>query len=362
MTTPEDDTTRSPLEHLRRQRAYKRGLVTKAQKKIKSLLECHPNDWDPLTIEDLSEELSSAITAHDALQLQIDDLVFEDAKAFDQEQAEADKHKDNHSALRLSLKRVQQQQKLWNDSHSLIHEMERLSASSDRTTSRFSSKLDELAQNCKPLFNSPPTLHSHSAIMERITSLRQAIDEFSEAADTAAAATTSTTSTPSSSDSSTNRPRMAPLNLDIPKFTGDPLQWESFELSLRSLLKHRAEGFSDSDKFAIVRQAIVPFQGKSLIADLLKRGESTDKLLDELKKMFGRPQLVIPILVQKVTEPPKTDQTAQSLRKFKETVLDNYRALDAHVNGDLGLFMPHFLRPFLCGKLKEDWERLLFEK
>ena len=78
--------------------------------------------------------------------------------------------------------------------------------------------------------------------------------------------------------------------------------------------------------------------------------------------MFRRPQLVIPILVQRVTEPSKTDQSAGSLRKFKEVVLDNYRALDTHLHGDLELFMSHYLRPFLEGKLRDDWERLLFEK
>ena len=79
-----------------------------------------------------------------------------------------------------------------------------------------------------------------------------------------------------------------------------------------------------------------------------------NQLLDVLRKMFGRPQLVIPILVQWVTEPPKTDQSAASLCKLNEVVLDNYRALDTHLHGDLGLFMPHYLRPFLEGKLRDD--------
>ena len=110
------------------------------------------------------------------------------------------------------------------------------------------------------------------------------------------------------------------------------------------------------------RQAITPPQGKAPITDLLKQGATIDKLLEDLRHMFGRPQLVILILIKKVAEPPKTDHTAYSLRKFKESVLDNYRALNSHIKGDLGLFMPHFLRPFLDGKLKEDWERLVFEK
>ncbi len=238
--------------------------------------------------------------------------------------------------------------------------MERLAATADKTTSHFSFKLDVFSTNCRPLVNSAPSLHSHPAIKERIQTLHKAINDFTEIADAAAATSTSSSpSTTSTGDTHKDRPRMAPLNLDILKFSGDLLQWEAFELGLLSLLKHRAEGFSEADKIAIVKQAIVPSQGKSLIADLLKQGASIDKLLDDLRRMFGRPQLMIPILVQKVSEPPRADQSASSLRKFKVSVLDNYRALNNHVKGDLGLFMPHFLRPFLDGKLREDWERLL---
>ncbi len=53
------------LLHFKRQRAHKRGQVTKIQKKIHSLDESHPDDWDPVVIEGLSEELSAAISAHD---------------------------------------------------------------------------------------------------------------------------------------------------------------------------------------------------------------------------------------------------------------------------------------------------------
>ena len=272
------------------------------------------------------------------------------------------KHNDFHSDLRLSLKRLKQQQALWNDSRSLVDDMERLALVTDKSTSRFSSKFDIFSSNSRPLFNSAPSLHTHPAIKDRVQTLHKAINEFTEAVDSAAATFTSSTTTSVTSPSYNHRPRMAPINLDIPKFNGDPLQWGSFELSLQSLLKHRADGFSDMDMFAIVRQAIVPSQGKTLIADMLKQGTSVDQQLDALRKMFGRPQLVIPILVQRVTEPPKTDQSAGSLRTFKEVVLDNYRALDTHLHGDLGLFMPHYLRPFLEGKLRDDWERLLFEK
>ncbi len=184
---------------------------------------------------------------------------------------ESEKHNDLHSDLRLSLKRLKQQQALWNDSRSLVDDMERLALVTDKSTSRFSSKFDIFSSNCRPLFNSAPSLHTHPAIKDRVQTLRKAINKFTEAVDSAAATFTSSTTTSVTSPSYDHRPRMAPINMDIPKFNGDPLQWGSFELSLQSLLKHRAEGFSDMDKFAIVRQAIVPSQGKTLIADMLKQ-------------------------------------------------------------------------------------------
>jgi len=362
-TSTEPNDTRTQLDHLRRQRAYKRGLVTKAQGKIKSLSESHPDNWDPATIEELTEELYGAVRSHDDLQSQIDELLFEDATAYELEQTALEEHNERHSGLRLNLKRIQQQHTLWNESHSVVNAMSRLSSTTDKTTDRFSTKLDEFTTNCDKLFNAPTTIRSHPAIKERLKSLQDGIEKFSQIVDTAAS-TASTISTPSSPTRSTHhdRPRMAPIHLDIPKFQGDPLQWEAFEMSLNSLLKHRADGFSEPDKFAIVRQAIVPPQGKALIADRLKQGATCDKLLKDLRHMFGRPQLVIPTLVKKVTEPPRVDQSAAALRRFKEQVLDNYRSLHKQVKGDLGLFFPHFLRSFLDGKLREDWERLLFEK
>ncbi len=355
------DSLQTDLEHLKRQRAYKRGLVTKTERKIKSLFESHPDDWDPVAIDDLSDALSSAVTAHDVFQSQIDELLLADAAAYDLEQSEAEKHSELHSSLRLSLKRVRQQQQVWTGSISLVADLDRLSLITDKSTARFATKLENFSTSCRSLFNTPPALQSHPALKDRIQTFKKSIDEFTN--DIESAASSATSSSISTSTSSTDlRPRMAPLNLEIPKYHGDPLQWEAFELELVSLLKHRAVGFSDTDKYAIIRQAIVPPQGKALVSDRLKSGASVDDLILDLRKTYGRPQLVIPILVQKIAEPPRTDQSATALRRFKESVLDTYRALDTHLHGDLGLFLPHFLRPFLDGKLREDWERLLFEK
>ncbi len=158
------------------------------------------------------------------------------------------------------------------------------------------------------------------------------------------------------------RPRAAPLHLDVPKFKGDPLRWESFETNLKSVLADRAEGFSRADKFTVIQQAILPEEGKSQVADLLKTGATVEKLLAELRHNFGRPQLVIPLLVKKISVPPQNVQTISELKHFKESVLDSCKLLTSVLKNDLRLFLPHFLRHHLAGKFGEDWEHLLFEK
>ncbi len=56
------------LDRLRRQRAHRRGQITKTQKKIASLDDSHLDDVDVYTIDSLTNDLSTSLSAHDTLQ------------------------------------------------------------------------------------------------------------------------------------------------------------------------------------------------------------------------------------------------------------------------------------------------------
>jgi len=101
-----DDTsdTAPALDGLRRQRAHRRGQITKTQKKIASLDGGHLDDVDVYTIDSLTDELSTSVSAHDTLQDQIEELLMDDPEASDLELAERDKRTELHSNLRRSLK------------------------------------------------------------------------------------------------------------------------------------------------------------------------------------------------------------------------------------------------------------------
>ncbi len=154
---------------------------------------------------------------------------------------------------------------------------------------------------------------------------------------------------------------MAPLKVETPKFNGDPLLWKPFELGLVSQLKHRAEGYSREDKYQIIRQSIIPQNGKSFVDQLHATGSSTDELIAGLKEHYGRPQLIVPLLVEKVTNVPHIEDNAASIRKFVESVIMPYKNLESLLSDHMSQLFPHLYRPYLKGKLKEDWDKLLRE-
>ncbi len=70
----DDSSELSPvLDRQRRQHAHRRRQVTKAQKKIASLINTNLGDVDMSTIDTTSEKLATSVTGHDAIQDRIED-------------------------------------------------------------------------------------------------------------------------------------------------------------------------------------------------------------------------------------------------------------------------------------------------
>ncbi len=128
------------IDRLRRQRAHKRGLVTKLLKKIQSLDTCHPDDLDLVVIDGLSDELSSTVSAHNQIQAQINDLVLDSEEAYESELVESERHDEIHTDLRRTLRRVRERYQLWSDSNSIVGEMKLLLAATDTTSPRFEAR------------------------------------------------------------------------------------------------------------------------------------------------------------------------------------------------------------------------------
>lgn len=347
------------LRTLKKQRGNRRGQVTKLISRYTVLAHKHAATHTQASLEKLRRDTLTAIEAHDDIQNEIDSTTDDPDSLTDPEDRE--KHLLLHDELTTNIENLITSSKFHKDAAWMVDTI-KTALDSDNIATTSTDDVDSYSSILRELHTSALVLRGDTEVQSLYKKASEFLTELKKKRASVAPPTTSKSSSSSSDSSKPERPRMAPINLEIPKFHGDPLAWEAFELSLKSILTHRAEGFSEADKFAIVRQAIVPSAGKALVADKLKAGDTTDQLLCDLKELYGRPQLVVPTLVKLITNPPRTDQTASSLRKFKEQVLDHYGSLHKLLNGELGRFLPHSLRSCFEGKLREDWERLLFEK
>jgi len=345
------------LRDLKKQRSYRRGQVTKVITRCRVLAKKHASTHARVTLEKLRTDAETAIDAHDNVQNELDAVSDNPDAVTDPD--ERMKYVMLHDELTSNVEKLIACADFHHKAE-WFSEVVRGVMSTGAVKSVSQLKMDELESARMELCKGAMMLREDTEVQEINSRTAELLNNLRSAV---AAAAPAIPDTPSSLTSAKpDRPKMAPIHLDIPKFHGDPLAWEAFELSLNSILRHRAEGFSEADKFAIVRQAIVPTAGKALVADQLKQGATTDKLMCELKEMYGRPQLVVPTLVKMIINPPRTDQSAASLRKLQEQVLDHYGSLRTLLKGELDRLVPHVLRNCLEGKLREDWDRLLFEK
>ncbi|KFD66213.1 LOW QUALITY PROTEIN: hypothetical protein M514_10250 [Trichuris suis] len=117
--------------------------------------------------------------------------------------------------------------------------------------------------------------------------------------------------------------------VNIEPFDGDPLQWDMFISSFKSLV-HNIVG-SDAQRLAILRQLLVPSLGSALACSL-SSPETYALALNDLRRLYGNTSAVITACLRKLSkiEPMKPRSDADAERFYLELhgILNILRARD----------------------------------
>jgi len=87
-----------------------------------------------------------------------------------------------------------------------------------------------------------------------------------------------------------------------------------------------------------------------------------DELFKRLRQRFGRPQIVVPLLVGKITKPTVFSHSYEGLKTLTNQVLMGYDALKPHIADSLSQFLLYFAKASFDKPLKEDWEKYAGDK
>ncbi|XP_066917006.1 uncharacterized protein [Clytia hemisphaerica] len=114
--------------------------------------------------------------------------------------------------------------------------------------------------------------------------------------------------------------------IEIPKFKGDPLEWNSFRDTFTATI-HENSKLSDIEKFTYL-QSYVRDEAQQAIQGLPLSGENYDKAWQLLTERYGNSQLIRSSLMNKLIKLEKpSNGSAKELRKLYDSVESNVRAL-----------------------------------
>ena len=116
--------------------------------------------------------------------------------------------------------------------------------------------------------------------------------------------------------------------IEIPKFKGDPLEWNSFRDTFTATI-HQNSKLSDIEKFTYL-QSYVRDEAQQAIQGLPLSGENYDKAWQLLTERYGNSQLIRSSLMNKLIKVEKpSNGSAKELRKLYDTIESNVRALES---------------------------------
>ncbi len=259
MSTPH--TTAHQLETLRRRRGGKRGALTKLQRRVIEFQEGHPNKLVSFIADDFFKDLEAIKISHLALQDQIEDLVQEDDDALKAEEPERERDEENFAKVRSSLRECQARSTLWTDSNGLLEELDRALEFTEVDSPLFRSSFAELSKACRDWTKvAIAYTEDHPTFENRYRSIREKLDALSKEVH-------STCRDPRP-EPPADRPapsRSTKLKLDLPTFSGHPVDWHHFHELFTSALDRAGEDYSQREKTCFLLKAMTGGEAEQIV-------------------------------------------------------------------------------------------------
>jgi len=229
--------------------------------------------------------LETEIEAHESLHDQMEELTFVDEAVLQAEHVERDKHDAIHAEVFAELGDLDTRLDLWGVGMDLNNDLEALRALREPGKPHFIKAYEEFRKGVKDLGHQCRGYMEDGNISVIMKTLREAVTNLSLEVERAlsgapAAISTATIVTPPAV-------KAAPINVQLPKFDGNPLQWRHFSNVFLTAMRTRASGFSES---------LLSKKAKDEVSNASEDATLTD-LMDLLQKRFGRAQTVVPILI-----------------------------------------------------------------
>ena len=131
----------------------------------------------------------------------------------------------------------------------------------------------------------------------------------------------------------------APLNVELPKFNGNPTEWNEFEGLFRKAMETRASGYSETDRKHLLKNSLETAEACEAARRFAAGGRTLDEILKKLRHRFSSAQVVYPILVGQATKPDSYGANYKDCQCLYDDVVGGYYQLRNYDGDPLSTFL-----------------------
>jgi len=307
-----------------------------------------------IELDSIARDVHQEIEKHESLHDLIEEAISADAESLEAELTERERHCDLQSALVMEIECLTSRRSAFTLGHSIITSLQ-IHLDSDK----ISSNIKESLQLIQSRFDTFTPIAMEFPTDEELNALTKTIsDEISTLHDKLSEPTPApaTSSSRSSADPPVH-PKVAPLNIDMPKFHGNPLDWLHFESLFTTTLRTRASSFCNADKCSLLSNAIKTEEGQQLLKSRKTTDTPVEDLIAMLRKRFGRPEIVVPLIIRKILRQPLVTDTYEGLKEYMDFFITGYRNLDHYIGDSLSQFLAYVSKDLFDTPIRDDWEK-----
>ncbi len=343
------------VEQLKRQRATRRGQITKIQKKVTASLHTELDELHMADLEHNQKEALRQIEIESAIQFRIEFLLADNPDDLTTEMEDGERFEEAKAKLRREIGQATLARHIYVQCHALFRRLDEMRNSTDVTSSyhlrckaEFSSAIDKLYVSAADVSKDARIIPVMGRLKDAEQDLSKGIyDALKEKSGEAAMPTPSTY--PPSYESA--------LKIDLPKFDGKPLSWHSFQSMFNNVLDKRGKHLSSVERTTLLINAMTTKEARDIVHQYSAGGSDFDSAIRALSKHFGSIHVVYSTLVNSINEPDKFDMSARGLSRLHERIFKPYRHIRSITSDSLSQYLVQFSRKSFSSKLREEWDR-----
>ncbi len=300
-------------------------MLTKLLRRVTELQERHPDHITGFVAEDFLKDLEAIKLSHLAIQDQIDELVQGDVDLAEAEEPERERDEEAFAKVRSAIRECQTLTDLWINSNDLRDELAAALDFPEVNSPLFRNSFTGLTSSCRDWFKVAARLiNDHPVLERRYHDLK---DKYSKLCKEVHSACRDPPSGPVAERPAPTRSNK--LKLELPTFSGHPLDWRCFHELFATALDRAGDEFSEREKACFLLKAMQGEEAEQIVRSHSTSEAAYSNAMEALQARFGSAKKVFPHLVRKMTSSDQINMDQSGFTKFRQNFLLPRQSMEA---------------------------------